>query len=157
MTDKCAPSSRHQYTHAGRVVYEWDQTLSEINIYVEVPPGVRGKMIYCDISRKHLRLGITPNPPYLDLGLFGLVRADECVWTLEDSTLHVFLDKLNKGETWKAAFVGHEVDEVTATDDQKRLMLERFQEENPGFDFSDAEFNGQVPDPQTFMKNLSPS
>lgn len=30
-------------------------------------------------------------------------------------------------------------------------MLERFQEENPGFDFSNAEFNGMVPDPQKFM------
>jgi hypothetical protein len=31
-------------------------------------------------------------------------------------------------------------------------MLERFQAENPGFDFSDASFNGQtVPDASTFM------
>jgi hypothetical protein len=30
-------------------------------------------------------------------------------------------------------------------------MLERFQEEHPGFDFSDAEFNGQVPEARTFM------
>ena len=30
-------------------------------------------------------------------------------------------------------------------------MLERFQEENPGFDFSGASFNGQVPDPKNFM------
>ena len=29
--------------------------------------------------------------------------------------------------------------------------LERFQEENPGFDFSGASFNGQVPDPKNFM------
>ncbi|CAN0027242.1 unnamed protein product [Heterosigma akashiwo] len=31
------------------------------------------------------------------------------------------------------------------------MMLERFQEENPGFDFSGAEFNGMVPDPREFM------
>jgi hypothetical protein len=30
-------------------------------------------------------------------------------------------------------------------------MLERFQEENPGFDFRDATFNGEVPNPRTFM------
>jgi hypothetical protein len=34
---------------------------------------------------------------------------------------------------------------------QKRILLERFQEENPGFDFSGAEVNGTVPDPRTFM------
>ena len=30
-------------------------------------------------------------------------------------------------------------------------MIERFQEEHPGFDFRSAEFNGQVPDPRAFM------
>jgi hypothetical protein len=30
-------------------------------------------------------------------------------------------------------------------------MLERFQEENPGFDFSQAQFSGNAPDPKTFM------
>ena len=30
-------------------------------------------------------------------------------------------------------------------------MLERFGEENPGFDFRGAEFNGNVPDARNFM------
>ncbi|KAF1777562.1 HSP20-like chaperone [Phytophthora cactorum] len=34
---------------------------------------------------------------------------------------------------------------------KQQMMLERFQEENPGFDFSNAEFNGAAPDPRTFM------
>jgi hypothetical protein len=34
---------------------------------------------------------------------------------------------------------------------QKSLMLERFGEENPGFDFSGADFSGSVPDPRNFM------
>lgn len=34
---------------------------------------------------------------------------------------------------------------------KRQMMLERFQEENPGFDFSGAEFNGSAPDPRTFM------
>jgi hypothetical protein len=33
-------------------------------------------------------------------------------------------------------------------------MIERFQAENPGFDFSGAEFTGNVPDPKTFMSDL---
>ena len=33
-------------------------------------------------------------------------------------------------------------------------MRERFQEEHPGFDFSGAEFNGQVPDPSKFMGGI---
>ena len=42
-------------------------------------------------------------------------------------------------------------DPHTASEVQKSLMLERFQAENPGFDFSGATFNGQVPDPKSFM------
>ena len=34
---------------------------------------------------------------------------------------------------------------------QKNILLERFQEENPGFDFSQAQMNGQVPDATKFM------
>jgi len=44
-----------------------------------------------------------------------------------------------------------QVDPYTQSEVQKSLMLERFQEENPGFDFSGASFNGAVPDPKTFM------
>jgi hypothetical protein len=36
MGDQLAPSERHKYVHEGKVVYEWDQTLSEVNIYVQV-------------------------------------------------------------------------------------------------------------------------
>lgn len=43
------------------------------------------------------------------------------------------------------------MDALTSEEVKKRLMLERFQEENPGFDFSNATFNGAVPDPQSFM------
>jgi len=46
------------------------------------------------------------------------------------------------------------VSTIEQQEDQKRLMLERFQLENPGFDFSGAEFTGTVPDPRTFMRNL---
>jgi hypothetical protein len=34
-------------------------------------------------------------------------------------------------------------------------LLERFQQENPGFDFSQATMNGQVPDARTFMGGIS--
>jgi len=82
MGDKLAPNERHSYVHNGQVVYEWDQTLSEVNVYFQVPAGVTAKLIYCEISRKHLRLGIKPNPPYLDLDLFSTVQVDDSFWTL---------------------------------------------------------------------------
>lgn len=68
MADRLAPSQRHQFVHQGQVVYEWDQTFSEVNIYVQVPPGVKGKQLFVDLAGSHVRFGIKPNPPFLDVG-----------------------------------------------------------------------------------------
>lgn len=44
-----------------------------------------------------------------------------------------------------------QLDELSVGEERKALMLERFQAEHAGFDFSGAEFSGAAPDPQTFM------
>lgn len=67
MGDKLAPTTRHKFEHEGRTIYEWDQTYSEVNIYVQVPPNIRAKELYCDVQPTTVRLGIRPNPPYLDV------------------------------------------------------------------------------------------
>ncbi|KAG2482136.1 hypothetical protein HYH03_018922 [Edaphochlamys debaryana] len=154
MAERLAPSTRHQYTHNGRTVYEWDQSFSEVNIYVEVPPGVTGKHLFVEITTKHLRFGIKPNPPYMDTDLAGAVKVSESFWTLEDGTLHLTLTKLEEGEPWRSALAGHDLDPGVQQADTQRLLLERFQTEHPGFDFSQATFNGAVPNPRTFMRDL---
>ena len=67
MTDKLAPSKKHAFVHQGQKVYEWDQTLSEVNIYIELPRGVSAKQLYVEISTRHIKIGIKPQPPYLDV------------------------------------------------------------------------------------------
>lgn len=125
------------------------------------------------------------------------MNSSESYWTLEDGEIHLIITKGSKGLTWESFLKGHtKNDAFTASEVQKSMMLERFQEEvhprgkgrggrvprtcpdipsrvtslarrrpdptlpppfapshpqNPGFDFSGAEFNGAVPDPKTFM------
>lgn len=67
MAERLAPGSRHQFVHGGRVIYEWDQTLAEVNMYVPVPPDMRAKEIFCDITKGHLTFGRQGNPPFLDV------------------------------------------------------------------------------------------
>ena len=62
-----APSERHKFTHNGRLIYEWDQTLTEVNIYVPIPAGVKAKDLAIDIQSTHLKIGIKGNSPYLDV------------------------------------------------------------------------------------------
>ena len=73
-----------------------------------------------------------------------------------DGEVTVALSKMRKGETWDSALGGRAtgVDPFTRQEIQRDMMLERFQEEHPGFDFRDADFNGQVPDPRAFMGGI---
>ena len=64
---------RHQFRHQDQVVYEWEQTLNDINIYIQVPAGVKGKQIYVDLENTHIKVGIKPNPPYLEVSIRLLV------------------------------------------------------------------------------------
>ncbi|GMF09393.1 unnamed protein product [Phytophthora lilii] len=73
-------------------------------------------------------------------------------WTADSGEININLQKMKKGFIWASVFVGHgELDPMQQEATKQQMMLERFQEENPGFDFSNAEFNGSAPDPRTFM------
>ena len=59
---------------------------------------------------------------------------------------------MKKAETWMCACQGHQtLDPMMQEEVKKSILLERFQEENPGFDFSDAKMDGNVPDARKFM------
>eukprot|EP00892_Ulva_mutabilis_P001890 jgi/Ulvmu1/11701/UM008_0112.1 len=103
------------------------------------------------MDRQHLKFGISPNPPYLNDKLFAEVIVSESTWTVEDGELHISLQKAKQGEHWQGAIQGHVLGEADAEEDKKRLLLERFQLEHPGMDFSGAEVNGAAPDPAGFL------
>lgn len=74
---------------------------------------------------------------------------------LDDGEINVNLQKMYKGAAWDSALRGRgQLDPFSQEEVQRKLMLERFQEEHPGFDFSNAEFNGNVPDARTFMGGI---
>lgn len=130
MAEKLAPEKRHSFVHNGQKVFEWDQTLDEVNIYITLPPNVHSKQFYCKIQSKHLELGIKGNPPYLNHDLSSSVKTDSSFWTLEDDIMHITLQKREKGQTWASPILGQgQLDPYSTDLEQKRLMLQRFQEE----------------------------
>ncbi|CAG0921629.1 unnamed protein product [Notodromas monacha] len=89
------------------------------------------------------------------------VRGDETVWTLEDGVLlRIVLvkatDFANSEKVWESLLDGKYV----ATPEvyfamQKKLDLEKFQMENPGFDFSSAELDAKFDKiPSSVVKQL---
>ena len=150
-------TGRFVFKFNGREVYQWDQTLDDVTIYVTAPPHVtKGNQIAVQILPTHLRLGLVGGTQwFLDEPTFGMVDVSESTWSLEDgNVITIYLTKAHRGELWDAALKGNkavQLDPMSKEDEKKKLMLERFQEENPGFDFRDAQFNGGVPDPRSFM------
>lgn len=145
-------AERFSFKHEGRTIYEWEQSLEEVNMYIRPPPGVTSSLIDCKIQNKHLSLGLKGSPPFIDEDTHGLVKVAESFWSMEGGELNINLQKVVKGSTWEAPLKGHGgIDAATKDAVQKSIMLERFQEENPGFDFSQADFNGAAPDPTSFM------
>ncbi|EGG15287.1 LYR motif-containing protein 7 [Cavenderia fasciculata] len=151
---------RRKFEFQGRTVYEWDQTLEDVNIYITPPPGVTAKMIDCTITKTRLSVGLKGNPPFLDEEFYSTIKEKESLWMIEDGELHITLQKMTKAETWSMALKGHKLLSDTQKETQisedvkKQMMLERFQQEHPEFDFSSAQFNGEAPDAKTFLGGM---
>jgi len=113
-------------------------------------------------NQKKLRIGLKNSDRYfIDEPTFSKVNTSESSWYLDNDTnvLHIILTKVHRGETWEAALLSkqqqqREHDPITTEKMKQDLMLERFQEENPGFDFRNATFNGQAPDPRNFLGGI---
>ncbi len=74
---------RQQFTHKGQLVYEWDQTLEDVNIYIKPPkillkkyedefkkqlkPGQKLPKLEVKITPTHIAVGIQGNPPFLNV------------------------------------------------------------------------------------------
>ncbi|XP_028906865.1 nudC domain-containing protein 2 [Ornithorhynchus anatinus] len=123
----------------------WYQTLDEVVVEVRVPPGTRAQDIRCGLHSRHLALRL--NGRHILQGkLFDSTIADEGTWTLEDRKMvRIVLTKTKRdaGNCWSSLLENEYVADPWVQDQmQKKLTLERFQNENPGFDFSGAEISG---------------
>lgn len=63
------PSQRHEFKHGGRVIYAWEQDLSEVQIDIPLPPGATKKDLVVTITGDQLTVGLKGVPPYLDVGV----------------------------------------------------------------------------------------
>ena len=159
-------NGRFIFEYNGNPIYEWEQALEEVTIYIRPPKHIqKGNEIKIEIKPQHLKVGLVEGTTwFINEPTGGLVDVDESTWSLEDNDdadginklIVIYLTKAQKGAAWDAALQGQAtssqtLDPVAKEQVKKDLMLERFQQEHPGFDFRDATFNGAVPDARTFM------
>ncbi|NP_001016379.1 nudC domain-containing protein 2 [Xenopus tropicalis] len=123
----------------------WYQTMEEVFIEVKVPDGTLAKEVQCKLGSRDISL-VVKGKDILKGKLFDSTISDEATWTLEDRKLiRIILTKTNRdaGNCWTSLLEGdYSADPWIQDEMQKKLTLERFQRENPGFDFSGAEISG---------------
>ncbi|XP_077464651.1 nudC domain-containing protein 2 [Stigmatopora argus] len=123
----------------------WSQTMEEVFIEVNVPPGTSAKEVKCNLGSREVELNVK-GTEIIKGRWFGTTVSDEATWTLEDKCLiRIVLMKTNReaGNCWSSLLEGEYRANAWVQDQmQRKLTLERFQRENPGFDFSGAEISG---------------
>ena len=162
-------SNRFLLEYGDRLIYEWEQSLNDVTLYIVTPPHVTAtRDLVCRIQPQHLQVGnIVSGKEYLFINetTAGKVELESSTWTWEKQNgggglLTIELAKAQKGVVWEAACLGQpprnvRLNPMQLEEERQRLLLERWQEENPGMDFRGATFNGGAPDPRTFMGGVS--
>eukprot|EP00928_Gymnodinium_smaydae_P063821 TRINITY_DN47300_c0_g1_i1.p1 TRINITY_DN47300_c0_g1~~TRINITY_DN47300_c0_g1_i1.p1 ORF type:complete len:354 (+),score=134.06 TRINITY_DN47300_c0_g1_i1:77-1063(+) len=99
--------------------YTWTQTLSALEVFIPVPPGVKAKQIVCDIGTETLKLGIKGEPLILNGKLHAKVKPDDCMWTLVDNKIvQITFEKFDNMKWWTCVMEGD------ATIDTKKIVPE---------------------------------
>ena len=155
MDDKLAPAKRRKQKLPSGVVVAWDQTFNEVNLYVPTSAAVPTKRVQVRIASDAATVVVASGvgkEVLLDaLKFYARVVSDESVWTRDTETgeVHCQFAKVKRGEPWKSCFLttedkGEDEDEGEEEEDRMRMMRERLTRENPGFDFTEATFEGSV-------------
>uniref|UniRef100_A0A8V0YBV6 NudC domain-containing protein 2 n=1 Tax=Gallus gallus TaxID=9031 RepID=A0A8V0YBV6_CHICK len=109
----------------------WYQTLEEVFIEVQVPPGTRAKDVCCSLQSRRVALSVCGRE-VLQGKLFDSTIADEGTWTLDRKLIRIVLMKTNRdaGNCWTSLLKNEYAADPWVQDQmQRKLTLERFQRE----------------------------
>ncbi|CAD5112515.1 DgyrCDS1728 [Dimorphilus gyrociliatus] len=124
---------------------KWWQTISEIYIEVNVKEGTRGKDVNVEFKPSTLRVDVC-GETVIKGDLFSIIKPDDSIWTIEDKKMiRICLCKGREvaANLWKSLLKNQYEANILEQDNmQKKLTLQRYQLENPGFDFSSADISG---------------
>lgn len=87
--------------------YVWTQTLSELEVRVKLPKGIKAKQVNCTIKKRELEVGVKGDKPVVSGRLHADVKPDESFWMLEgDGILVLNLQKVGTMEWWPKVVEG---------------------------------------------------
>ena len=85
---------RQKFQYDGRTIYEWEQSLEEVLIFIKPPPGITAAQINCKITSTRLTLGLRgADKPFIDEEFPHRVKVDDSMWTLDNGEIEINLQK----------------------------------------------------------------
>ncbi|XP_026808076.1 LOW QUALITY PROTEIN: nudC domain-containing protein 2-like [Rhopalosiphum maidis] len=123
----------------------WWQTVDELHIEVTLPVNTKSKDVKVNVTNSSITCQILGKTLFSG-NLFGKVRSDDTLWTLEDNgtLLNIVLTKADFSEkeiVWEAIMKdgSFKADPLTYIEMSKKMDLEKLQIKYPGMDFSKSE------------------
>lgn len=144
--EKLVPN-RHKVTDSqGITLYEWEQDLDDIKMYIMLQPNFPTQEIECIINPTTFSLRLKGDKIYLIKGTFQYrVKHSTSYWYVDDNCLEILINKMDKGSAWEHVIVEHPKISYKLFDETKRkLLLQRYQETHNGMDFTNAEVGGEL-------------
>jgi len=87
--------------------YTWTQTLSTVEVFVPVRPGVKAKQIVCDIGVDTIKLGVKGETLIINGKWHAKTKPDDCTWTLLDNkAVQISLEKHDGMKWWSCVVQG---------------------------------------------------
>eukprot|EP00043_Microstomoeca_roanoka_P010444 m.99229 g.99229 ORF g.99229 m.99229 type:complete len:343 (-) comp14898_c0_seq2:368-1396(-) len=117
--------------------YSWLQTLQDLEIRVplKVDFKVKGRDCVVDIQKSSITIGLKNQSPILAGKLQHDVHPDECTWLLDNNTIIISMEKVNRMEWWSCVVEGEpeintrkvqpENSKLSDLDDETRGMVEK--------------------------------
>ncbi|KAI7898099.1 uncharacterized protein BX663DRAFT_443818 [Cokeromyces recurvatus] len=84
--------------------YQWSQEGPDMTVMFKLPSGTPKSSINCKFVKDHLSLLVNEQISYPYRKLWSTIRPDDCLWTLEDDTLTLFLTKEDERTRWPQLF-----------------------------------------------------
>ncbi|TGO18882.1 hypothetical protein BTUL_0007g01010 [Botrytis tulipae] len=144
--------------------YKWTQTISDLDITIEIPGNLKAKDLIVDIKRQSLKVSVKGQTPIIDDALPHAILLDDSTWTLSSlpsgsKALEIHLDKVNKMEWWAHVVVSAPKIDVTKItpensklgdlDGETRGMVEKMMWEQ-----RDKEANGGISSEERKKKEI---
>lgn len=77
-----AYNAQKEASEQSALPYEWNQTISELDVTIHLPPGIRARDLCVIIKRRKLSVAVKGSEPIVDGTLFADVKEEDSTWSV---------------------------------------------------------------------------